>query len=328
INAQMKAQGSAFGESVEFTYHADGNYLTYSESGQTYYIEAMQADGVTELIVSMEDIAGGYAVCVSPDSLDGYEGNYTAAGTGNYITLDGLGNAKFVNGTAELYENGKLVATYAYSVGDFGLEFTSGSRRYLFIECPSTESGAYVKDGEYRRLAECDALYGYSAYLAVLNEDGNLEVNNNVSFLFNGIGTLTCSDGTVYSYKIDSRDRANMEYVLTLETSSGSKLRAVLDYSGTVTLEIGECDKAPLNAFTDKDGTVYRFDGLSNLSVGGTFYVADASTTTLLIYRISGNSIKIYNINNTEYGEFVHDGGYKIILANANKDEILLTAAE
>ena len=329
INAQMKAQGSAFGDSVEFTYHRDGNYLTYTDNNQTYYIDVMQAGGVTELIVSMQHgNASQYSVCVAPDSLDGYQGTYNAADTGNYLTLDGFGSAKFVSGTAELYANGEKVETYTYTIGTFGMEFSKGTKKYLFVECLSTDSGAYGKDGAYRKLVECDALFGYTAYLASLNEDGKLVTDKSVSFTFNGIGKLTCSNGTTYSYTINLRDRASLQYVLTLD-NNGTISRAVLNYGGeNITLELGACDVAPLGTFTDAKNVSYMFDGLSNLSVGGTFYVTADNATTSYVYRVADGTITIYNSNNTVYGVLVSENGsYKIVLAN-NGGVISLTAEE
>ena len=295
-----------------------------------YVSQLVSDDGVTELMVYLQngDIALSI-VCISPSRIDGYKGEYTSSITGNYIEMNGFGASNHVKGVARQYENGMLIATYSYTAtAKFGVEFMDDDTgaRYLFVECSSDVEGAYTKDGKSYKLVKCDFLYGYSAYLAILGENGKLEVSDTVSFEFNGIGTLKGNNGNVYSYTIDLRDRANSQCALTLTDSSGAKLRALVDYSGLkVTIEFGKCDSTPTDKFIDGENKIYSFNGLSNLSVGGVFYVTEGSKTTLLDYKISASGeISILNPNGTDYGKFVKDGDdYKIILAN--KKEVALT---
>ncbi len=338
INAAMKAHGKMFGQNTEFVYHnEDGGYLTFivkdtetHEDVMFYVSQLVSDDGVTELMVYLQngDIALSI-VCISPSRIDGYKGEYTSSITGNYIEMNGFGASNHVKGVARQYENGMLIATYSYTAtAKFGVEFMDDvtGARYLFVECSSDVEGAYTKDGKSYKLVKCDFLYGYSAYLATLGENGKLEVSDTVSFEFNGIGTLKGNNGNVYSYTIDLRDRANSQCALTLTDSSGAKLRALVDYSGLkVTIEFGKCDSTPTDKFIDGENKIYSFNGLSNLSVGGVFYVTEGSKTTLLDYKISASGeISILNPNGTDYGKFVKDGDdYKIILAN--KKEVALT---
>lgn len=343
INADDKASGTYKGASVDFDYDREGGYLTFTAGGKKYYVFAMTADGETELAISEHDdlSAGDYDVCVKANTLDNFRGKYRISDD-KYIEFDGLGESKFILGTAVLHreklagEGGKykgeiVEVIYHYTINEFGVpEFQTEityplnnagepERTERKITQVFTEKayGEYVVDGKNYAIVACDVLYGSK----VVDRS-----DNKISYLFDGAGTIykTVVDGdgeTVSTEKIEysivDQRSVKMEYVLWLVNESGHELVSVLNYGiETMTLEVGERDASPKQKLIDGKGATYFFDGLSNLSTGNSVTVnsRDANGDFLTAdyqYRFTATGIELYSkigVNETVYAVVALDG--------------------
>jgi len=270
ISASYKAEGKQFGEAVSFTYHPDGNYLTFTDIATEIRVDVVKSEGASELSISFTTIQGtASSVAVSEDNYDSYRGRWTAA-DGSYIELDGLGKASLVSGTMNFYgKDGKLTQSISYRItplskyteyGDYfaSLEMIETTRGTLFTECDKADEGAYTLGSVSRKFVTPEL------YLVEAFKKGD----NNVKYIFDGLGTIYCTDGSTLSYTVDGDNGVKMEQYLTV-TDGNDKFKAVLDYGlrdFTLVMEPIVFDDFK-GKWDGADGTYIELDGLGLLGI-------------------------------------------------------------
>ncbi len=319
ISASYKAEGKQFGEAVTFTYHPDGNYLTFTDMATEVRVDVVKSEGASELSISFTTIQGtASSVAVSEDNYDSYRGRWTAA-DGSYIELDGLGKASLVSGTMNFYDkSGKLTQSISYRVtplskyteyGDFAsLEMIETTRGTLFAECGKDDEGAYTLGSVSRKFVTPEL------YLVEAFRKGD----NTVRYIFDGLGTIYCNDGTTLGYTVDGDNSVKMEQYLTV-TDGSDKFKAVLDYGlrdFTLVMEPLVFDDFK-GKWDGADGTYIELDGLGLLGImNGTATVYKSAT---------GEEEKDTVIASYEYSieESVAGGGATVIELYVNKNVYL-----
>ncbi|MDE5943738.1 MAG: hypothetical protein K2H30_05995 [Clostridia bacterium] len=219
FNATYTATGTSFGEACTFTYHPDGNYVTFIEpaGGMTYYINLLDGGDITELAVStVNNTFGEYSVCTNVD-FDSYKGDYEY--NGGTLTLDGFANSVFTDGAAMYVKDEELVETFTYVIDELGQVLMHSDYTGLYYIFYADEEGEYVKDGVNYVKVLPDDLYRINA----TDED-------NVVFSFNGNGKGVTSDNKTFTYSIDDIDDTLGQYTLII-TVDGNTETYVLDYS-------------------------------------------------------------------------------------------------
>lgn len=225
VTHDMKATGIFLGEEKEFTYNKEENHLTFTYEGQVMYLISLG----TELALSFaDDTLSGYLPCIPESLQDSWKGTYTAQ-NGNTLTFDGLSATRYGKGYAVLKDGkGEIICEYSYMVKD-GVPVLSYNRfRYSFIAATSDTEEAFNLNNNYYRLI--DALYEVQAEVL------------GVTYVFDGAGKVTCSDGSAYTYTIDSVSISGLIFTLTLEAIDGKVYTATLNLtdSENYTLSIAE----------------------------------------------------------------------------------------
>jgi hypothetical protein len=169
-----------------------------------------------------------YVTCIKKGTSDSFAGTYTAA-DGSYVVLDGLGNSDYGKGTAAQYDkDGNITATYTYTINSFGMVTlkTTTSATRIFKPVASSTVGAYVLGDKAYAIVTPDFLYSVSA------TDGDDE---KITYTFDGVGSVVASNGTTYSYTIETQsddDSLNNVYHLTLKSGSDT-FDGVFDYGSS-----------------------------------------------------------------------------------------------
>ena len=277
---ETTVSGTFNSQDVEFVYHVDGNYVTflYDDNGtqRTLYINYVSTNDVCELVVCSENNVYGRdaVVCVPFTMRDEYYNVSYTTEDGKRLGFDGLGKSLSGNGTATLYDShGNELRTYAYKVNaDGDPEFTYRTILYIFKEVAegeSVEGDVYQRGGNKYVLVRTDEYYRDTVKDA---ED------DSVTYTFDGLGELTCSDGNKYSYTYGGRDTVTGLHYFTLRRvdNSGKVLRyyAVLNASSNdeskhtlklydmyYTLNVSD---GTYTWMFDGEGTVIRIDGDRN----------------------------------------------------------------
>ncbi len=231
IDATFTAKGTLFGDDVTFTYHRDGKYISFEYEGETLYINSITSDNQVGITIGYYNSVTNYvAIGISEHDVDEYIGTYKAA-DGSYLVMDGFSSARFASGTAILYDaGGNVKESYTYSVNKFGIVELMSSSRYYLLPTDDSE-GAYALDGKYYEIKKPNGFYNVTA----TDED-----DSSITYLFDGNVTMYCSDGSVYSYEINSYDSKIYVYYLTLTDADGNEYSAELDYTDSYLLSISD----------------------------------------------------------------------------------------
>lgn len=240
-----KATGVVGSDATEFTYYPDGNYVTFTDGVRMYVNLLTATGGVTELSVSSQrNASDNYSVCVKADTNDGYKGVWTAS-DGGTLEFDGLGACHFVGGTLVRKDaTGKVIGRYDYNINKKGVPHfisevaedvngkpTNVRKNTVFETCLSTDGDAYVNGSKAGKIVIANDLYEIEAY-GMKIENALLVIDLNKTYTFDGMETLTCSDGSSFEYTIISRDNNRYYYRLLLTDSQNTEFEATLDYGG------------------------------------------------------------------------------------------------
>lgn len=265
IGSSLTAAGTFLGTDVTYTYHPDGQYLSFVYEGTTMYVNYVQSGGVSELYVSsVNSILSTYTVCVA--ELDSYAGVYYMNGDedGYCIVFDGLGKSFLGAGTAYIYyRNGSmLINSHTYSVADDGT-LTLDSGTYLFTDKNVSDRNVYenlsfeMNDKDYI-IAYVDIMYGRE----MAAEDGKY-------FVFDGLGTakVYASEGSTeyteyaYEYEASNSDSSFYQTLVYIYDEDGSVCRIAYPFRTTVYQTIIYIDDLYYVSATDSDGYTYTFNG-------------------------------------------------------------------
>ncbi|MDE7453407.1 MAG: hypothetical protein K2N22_03265 [Clostridia bacterium] len=221
FNATNTASGTYDGSACVFTYYPNGNYITITdpadEKALPLYITALTNGTVTELGIGTENDAAAFIVVCTQAADDDYKGNY--AYDGGVLTLDGLGNSAFADGSAKYVKDNKVVEEYTYTIDEFGQVLLLSASRGLYTVFYENDEGGYEKGGKHYANVLPDNLYTVKAVTA----DGT-----EYSFLGNGIAKD--DNGNEYTYSDLKQDATRNEYTLTITDGSGTSKVYVLDY--------------------------------------------------------------------------------------------------
>ena len=236
--------GDYNGKSLTFEHHEEG-YLSFrwtdgvsiryllrktaqNENGTTYFTGELA-------MASIPSLDAVHLVCAPVDELFG--DTWTKSGFfNNILTFDGLSKAPSTQGYAIRkqgnQQSGYSSSTwvYQYDAANDCLYFWSedSGNMHLIVWCEPTETGAYVNaDGTKAfKLIQIDSLHMIEAY----------EEATKLTYVFDGQGTVTDTNGKTYRYEILDHNAVNGEILLRLTDSEDNEYTATLTYGMGETL--------------------------------------------------------------------------------------------
>lgn len=339
IYADNKAEGSYkfYGENnateVEFTYHPDGNYITFTinnsenKGPKIIYINAFDSDSVKELSIGPENNTTGAenSVCIKKGTEDKWYGkeyklyNFTmdeesgvtdigdARTDGAKLIFDGLSTASYSLGRASIYieEDGKdsRVAVYSYSQYKFSDKADEVYPRliisgYTFLLIPCEKSGnRFTTEVEY--CAYCDG-----QYYAVIRPDALMKLTLNdrfkrdVTYEFDGTGRKVIRRENEeitgeYSYVFLKADTENNLQTIEFTDKDGKAFNVVVDYSASY----------------NEDWTVFFCNDLMKIkdknNPNVTYDIVDASN--IIKHNADGTQVEYtYKVDKYDYKDYLH----------------------
>lgn len=232
MDVDGKLNGFVKETDVIFELQADGT-LAFEFEGTTFYIIPV---GEIDLVITPYRDWYLYDTEVICSHVDDLFGTWSSSTTGAY-RFDGISGSTLTSGSAETgtIKNGVFTGNedyyyYSYIDGRYILwtvnATTGQSEIYRINFCdPSTRRAFVNADGTRAFTVEKgDNLYNLTAY----DEDSE------ISYTFDGFGSVTDSEGNTYSYKLTTDiDFANGIASVTLTGEDGSSSHGTVDFSGS-----------------------------------------------------------------------------------------------
>ena len=191
----------------------------------TYYVHIVEEECII-LSQYASLYYGGYTICSKPNEWYGswVKGSGLSADT---FVFDGVSN-NYTNGQVKRIFLGTNAGEYYYTMMPLGLLIWSQmpvnnvTTYYTFVECEASDRDAYKNGDKAYKLVEVDSLFGLVA-----------SDENDVTYTFDGQGTVTASNGAIYTYA-DGELTYNTDKTVTIlltNTQTQAQYDAVLDYS-------------------------------------------------------------------------------------------------
>jgi hypothetical protein len=239
IGADGTANGTFYGEAVQYKYERETKTLTFEYEGNKGTLSALTTTLETgETVCELKlEIGSDEGICIRGDGVDEFKGTYTAEKS--VLLLDGLSESYFGNGTAILEIEGQTLTVSYYKNERGQIELSDrGKALYIFEQ---SANGEYVKDGKnYSLKAPNTFLYNRVVYglTAGKPDKSKTYVFDGVSKVFDGQGNLA------YSYVMKEQteeDKLNLIVRFVFTDAKGKVYDAQLDYGDTDnTLQIFE----------------------------------------------------------------------------------------
>lgn len=227
VASNYTASGTYCGENVTFVYDFESETMSFEYGGKPLYLVKLGIVTGKEQELALCEVPNtryGFTRCLkSSIELDSFKGEYESA-DGSRLVLDGftvssvgLGKATYVAANGDSRE-------YDYEANSFGMVVlkTQGVVKYVLNPLEEEHEGALGLGGKWYSLVKPDWFYSYTA---VDKED------ESVTYSFNGVGQIICSDGTVYSYtQMPEEDTEKLIYVFKLTDAQGNSYTAEMSY--------------------------------------------------------------------------------------------------
>ncbi len=225
VGSDSTASGTYCGENVTFVYESE-NLMSFKYGGKTLYLIKLSiVTGKQQEIALCQapSTRYGFTRCIKAGALDKFAGEYVAE-DGQKIVLDGFIVSTVGSGKATVIGLEGKMTEYDYSENAFGVVELrlQGVVKYVLNPLSGKQDGAYALNGNWFELIKPDKFY------KVHSNDAE---NEGVTYDFNGVGQIICSDGTVYSYTtIPEPDVDKLVFVFTLTDAQGNTYTAEMSY--------------------------------------------------------------------------------------------------